>query len=91
MRYLTMRMAVKLLVRVNGDWSDDEIVQRITENCDYSFEYEDDDCKIEDTEIVDATLPSLAQYAAAGHSQLACELAVRDDGPLYQEGTIDGS
>jgi hypothetical protein len=56
---MTMRVAVKLRVRVNGDWSNDEIMQRVAENCDYRFEYRDDDCKIEDTEIVDATLTAL--------------------------------
>ena len=53
MRTITGYFIVKAKIEVADDTSDDDILQRVSAECDYHLTQEDDVCKVVDTEIVD--------------------------------------
>jgi hypothetical protein len=50
---ITGYIIVKVSIEVADDTPDDDILQRVSSECDYHLSQEDDVCKVVDTEIVD--------------------------------------
>jgi len=56
MREMTVYLIVKAKVQVVDDnTSNDDIVSRVSQDCDYIVSHEDDICKIVETELIDAS------------------------------------
>jgi len=53
MRTITGYFIVKAKIEVADDTSDDDILQRVSAECDYQLVQEDDVCKVVETELVD--------------------------------------
>jgi hypothetical protein len=54
MKTITGYFVVKATIEVSDDTPDDDILQRVSAECDYRLAQEDDVCKVIATELVDA-------------------------------------